>query len=121
MQLFRETLLLFSLNALDAFLTLIWVRTGAATEGNALMAALLDMGDAPFLAAKLAMGTAAALVLLKWGNLRLARYGVSLALIVYISVMGVHVVTGLSAFGLVSDNFIENINEFSNAVFGFFL
>ena len=102
MHLFRETFLLFSLNLLDAILTLIWVRSGVAPEGNDLMASFLDMGDRPFLGAKIAMGTFAAIVLLRWGNRKLARYGVSVALAVYISVMGVHLLTYLTAVGYLS-------------------
>ena len=99
MHLFRETFLLFSLNLLDAILTIIWVRTGVAPEGNEFMAYLLDMGNLPFLGAKIAMGTFAAVVLLRWGNRKLARYGVAVALAVYICVMGVHLLTYLTAVG----------------------
>ena len=99
MHLFRETFLLFSLNLLDAILTIIWVRSGVAPEGNELMAGLLDMGNLPFLGVKLAMGTFAAIVLLRWGNRKLARYGVAVALAVYISVRGVHLMTYLTAVG----------------------
>ena len=102
MQLFRETFLLFSLNLLDALLTIVWVRNGVATEGNQLMARLLERGDLTFLGAKIAIGTIAALVLLRWGNMKLARYGVSLAIAVYVSLMGVHLITGLSALGFIS-------------------
>ena len=102
MHLFRETFLLFSLNLLDAILTIIWVRSGVAPEGNELMAGLLDMGNIPFLAVKIAMGTFAAIVLLRWGNRKLARYGVAVALAVYISVMGVHLMTYLTAVGYLS-------------------
>lgn len=99
MHLFRATFLLFSLNLLDALLTIIWVRNGIATEGNHLMARLLDMGDLPFLGVKIAIGVFASLILLKWGDLPLAKYGVAVALTVYVGVMGIHVVTGLSALG----------------------
>ena len=99
MHLFRQVILLYSLNLLDAILTIIWVRSGIAPEGNELMAYLLDMGNLPFLSAKLAMGTFAAVVLLRWGNRRVARYGVSVALAVYACVMGVHVLTYLNAVG----------------------
>lgn len=109
MHLFRETFLLFSLNLLDAILTIVWVRHGVATEGNHLMARLLDSGDFTFLAAKIAMGTITALVLLRWGNRKLARYGLTLALAVYISLMGIHVMTGLTAFGYVSQTAMTDL------------
>jgi hypothetical protein len=100
MPLLRETLLLFALNLLDAVLTLVWVRSGIATEGNLLMARLLEYGNLPFLGVKLAIGMLAALVLLRWGNRRLARYGVAVALVVYMSVLGIHIATYLTASGL---------------------
>ena len=112
MHLFRETFLLFSLNLLDAILTIVWVRHGVATEDNHLMARLLESGDFTFLSAKIAMGTITALVLLRWGNRQIARYGIALALAVYVSLMGIHVVTGLSAFGVISDATIHNMQVF---------
>ena len=117
MHLFRETFLLFSLNLLDAILTIIWVRNGVATEGNELMARLLDSGDLTFLTAKIAIGTITALVLLRWGNRRLARYGLTLALAVHISLMGIHVVTGLSAFGYISQRGMHDLTLLTNALF----
>ena len=102
MPLVAPTLLLFGLNLLDALLTIIWVRAGVATEGNQLMARLLERGDFVFLGAKIAIGTIAAVVLLRWGTGKIARYGVSLAIAVYISLMGVHLMTGLSALGFIS-------------------
>jgi hypothetical protein len=114
MHLFRETFLLFSLNLLDALLTIMWVRHGVATEGNDLMARLLDSGDLTFLSAKIAIGTITALVLLRWGNRSLARYGLTLALVFYISLMGIHVVTGLTAFGFLSKTTIDNMQMFAD-------
>jgi hypothetical protein len=116
MHLFRETFLLFSLNLLDAILTIIWVRNGVATEGNDLMARLLDSGDFTFLSAKIAIGTITALVLLRWGNRRMARYGLTLALAVYISLMGIHVVTGLSAFGFISNTAMHDLELLTNGL-----
>lgn len=117
MHLLRGTTLLFGLNLLDALLTLVWVRNGIASEGNQLMARLLEIGDFSFLAAKLAIGTAAVLVLLKWGNLKLAQYGLAAALTVYIGLMGVHIFTGLSAFGMISSTAIEDLAFWSQIVF----
>lgn len=109
MHLFRETFLLFLLNILDAFLTIVWVRSGVAPEGNHLMAKLLDIGDMPFLGAKIAMGAFAAFVLLRWGNRKLAKYGVAVALAVYICVMGVHLLTYLSATGYLSGDIVSQL------------
>lgn len=108
MPLLHQTFLLFALNLLDAVLTIYWVRNGFATEGNHLMATLLDIGDMPFLAVKVAIGAVTAVVLWRWRNVRLAKYGLAVALAVYISLMGIHFVTGLSAFGYVSNTFVND-------------
>lgn len=109
MQLIAPTVLLFALNVLDALLTIVWVRSGVATESNQLMASLLDIGNWPFLIVKIAIGAVAAIVLSRWGNKTLARYGLAIALAVYIGLMGVHIFTGLSAFGYVSNTFIQDL------------
>ncbi len=94
-----KCLLLFLLNWLDAQLTILWVRNGLATEGNGLMAYLLDAGNAPFLAAKLLVGAFVAFVLYRWSHLALARRGLTFALGLYFALMFVHVATGVSALG----------------------
>jgi hypothetical protein len=94
-----KSIALFVLNWLDAQLTLFWVRTQIATEGNNLMAWLLDFGDAPFLLSKLAIGAFAAYVLYRCAHLSIARRGMKLVLTVYSALMLVHVATGLSALG----------------------
>jgi len=111
MQLVAPTILLFALNLLDGLLTILWVRTGVATEGNQLMARLLDMGDGPFLIVKIGIGLLATVVLLRWRHRRLARYGVTFALAVYIGLMGIHLFTGLSAFGYVSNVTIQHLTD----------
>lgn len=111
MQLIAPTILLFALNLLDAILTLVWVRNGVATESNQLMASLLDIGDTPFLLTKIAIGAVAAIVLSRFGSRRLARYGVTVALAIYIGLMGIHIFTGLSAFGYVSNTFLKDMGD----------
>jgi hypothetical protein len=81
-----------------------------ATESNQLMASLLDIGNMPFLLVKIAIGAVAAVVLCRWGNRKLARYGLAVALAVYIGLMGIHLFTGLSAFGYVSNTFLQDIS-----------
>ena len=120
MQLFRGTFLLFALNLLDALLTIVWVRSGVAAEGNHLMARLLEVGDFTFLGAKIAIGVIAAIVLLRFGNMRLARYGLTVALAVYVSLMGIHLFTGLSAAGLVSNSLLQDLTGSTDVVLGFF-
>ena len=121
MHLFRETFLLFSLNLLDAMLTILWVRNGVATEANQLMARLLDSGDFAFLGAKIAIGTVTALVLLRWGNRRLARFGLTLALAIYISLMGIHVMTGLTAFGYISHTALQDLSALTGGLLAIFI
>lgn len=121
MQLFRQALLLFTLNLLDAVLTLIWVRNGLATEGNQLMASLLDVGDLPFLAVKIGVGAIAALVIWKWRNLPTAKYGSAIALTIYTGVMVVHFFTGLSAFGLLPETVVNEAVSFSDSLLAFFI
>lgn len=102
MKLLRPVCFLFLLNLIDAVVSIGWVRTGLAPEGNHLMAAFLDAGNVPFLAAKLGMGTLTCAVLLYGAEYRLAKIGVSVALVVYVCVMGLHVGTGLAAYGLLT-------------------
>jgi hypothetical protein len=94
-----KCLFLFLLNWLDAQLTIVWVRNGLATEGNTLMAYLLDAGNVPFLAAKLFVGASVAFVLYRWSHLALARRGLHLVLGLYCALMFIHAATGISALG----------------------
>ena len=94
-----KSLLLFSLNWLDAQLTLLWVRLNVATEGNALMAGLLEHSELSFLFIKLAIGAAAAYILYRCAHLTLAKRGMTLVLALYVALMFVHVATGCVALG----------------------
>jgi len=94
-----KSLVLFALNWLDAQLTLIWVRSNLASEGNALMNALLRFGDGPFLLAKIAVGGFAAYVLYRCAHMPLARRGMQVVLAIYCALMVAHVATGMAALG----------------------
>ena len=94
-----KSIALFLLNWLDGQLTLFWVHTNIAVEGNGLMAQLLRLGDAPFMLTKVAIGTFAAYVLYRCSHLSIARHGMELVLGVYVLLMFAHVATGLSAVG----------------------
>ena len=94
-----KSILLFSLNLLDAQLTILWVRSDVATEGNGLMAHLLDMGDVPFILVKILVGAFAAYVLYRFSRHKLARRGMTVVLGLYLALMGVHAATGMSALG----------------------
>lgn len=94
-----KSILLFGLNWLDAQLTIVWVRSNVATEGNGLMARLLDMGDAPFIFVKLAVGAFAAYILYRCSRYKLAQRGMTVVLGLYLGLMVVHAATGMSALG----------------------
>ena len=94
-----KSCLLFGLNWLDAQLTIIWVRLNVATEGNALMARILDHSELAFLGAKLAIGGLAAYILYRCAHLPIARHGLTLILGIYLALMLVHVATGCFALG----------------------
>jgi hypothetical protein len=94
-----KSLLLFSMNWLDAQLTLVWVRLNVATEGNGLMAGVLSHGELPFLAVKLLVGAFAALILYRCSHFPIARRGMTLVLAIYGVLMIVHAATGCVALG----------------------
>jgi len=116
-----KSILLFSLNWLDAQLTLIWIRANLATEGNSLMASLLEMGDAQFLYAKLGIGAFAAYVLYRHAHRPLARRGMMLALSVYGALMFVHAATAMTALGWhAPDRVVALIDSLPRAVLAIF-
>jgi hypothetical protein len=94
-----KSLLLFVLNWIDAQLTLFWIHSNVASEGNGLMNQLLKVGDAPFLLVKLAIGAFAAYTLYRCSHLPLARRGMQLVLAIYMGLMLAHAATGMSALG----------------------
>ncbi|HKR59616.1 MAG TPA: DUF5658 family protein [Pyrinomonadaceae bacterium] len=94
-----KSLLLFAMNWLDAQLTILWIRLNVATEANALMARLLNVGEAPFLMVKLGIGAFTAYVLYRCSHMPLAQRGMKLALGLYLLLMLVHVITGFAALG----------------------
>lgn len=94
-----KSCVLFALNWLDAQLTILWIRLDVATEGNALMARILEHGELSFLVAKLAIGAFAAYVLYRCAHLPLAKRGINIVLGIYVILMLVHVATGCVALG----------------------
>jgi Domain of unknown function (DUF5658) len=94
-----KSLLLFTLNWLDAQLTLVWIRLNVATEGNDLMARILNHGESSFLGLKLLVGAFAAYVLYRCSHIPLARRGMTLVLVIYVALMFVHTATGCFALG----------------------
>jgi hypothetical protein len=51
----------------------------------------------------------------------MARYGLTFALAVYISLMGIHVVTGLSAFGIISRSGMHELASLANGLLAVFM
>ena len=94
-----KALLLFAMNWLDAQLTILWVRLNVATEGNGIMATLLDQSENSFLFVKLAVGALSAYILYRFAEIPIARRGMKVVLAIYLALMLVHVVTGFSALG----------------------
>jgi len=94
-----KSCLLFALNWLDAQLTLLWIHLGVATEGNKLMARILEHGELTFLGAKLAVGAFAAYTLYRCAHRPIAKHGLTVVLGIYVILMVVHVATGCVALG----------------------
>ena len=94
-----KSCLLFVLNWLDAQLTIVWIRLNVATEGNSLMARVMEHGELPFLSAKILIGAFAAYVLYRCNHLPLAKHGLTVVLGIYALLMLVHAATGCVALG----------------------
>ena len=94
-----KSCLLFTLNWLDAQLTLLWIRLHVATEGNALMAWILKHGELTFLGSKLAIGAFAAITLYRCAHSPIAKHGLNVVLGIYVVLMLLHAATGCTALG----------------------
>ncbi len=116
-----KSLLLFSLNWLDAQLTLVWIRLNVATEGNILMARVLEHGEVSFFALKIAIGAGAAYILYRCHHLPLARHGLTVVLGMYLVLMVVHAATGCLALGwdgpIVVLSFVEKLPNVVHSLF----
>jgi hypothetical protein len=94
-----KAILLFTMNWLDAQLTILWVRLNIATEGNGVMATLLNHSENSFLSVKLVIGALSAYTLYRFAEIPIARRGMKVVLTVYLGLMAVHMLTGFSALG----------------------
>ena len=108
-----KSCLLFVLNALDAQLTLLWIRLNVASEGNTLMARVIEHSEWSFLGAKIAIGAFAAYILYRCAHLPLARHGLTVVLGIYAVLMLIHAATGCVALGwqgpIIVLGYIENL------------
>jgi len=87
------------MNWLDAQLTILWLRLNVASEGNGMMASLLNHSEASFLSVKLLIGGVSAYILYRFAEIPIARRGMKLVLAIYLTLMVVHAITGFSALG----------------------
>ena len=94
-----KAILLFAMNWLDAQLTILWVRLHVATEGNGLMATLLNHSENSFLSVKLVIGALSAYILYRFAEIPIARRGMKVVLGIYLALMVLHMATGFSALG----------------------
>jgi hypothetical protein len=121
MSILAKCVLLFCLNLVDANLTLLWVRSNVATEGNGLMARLLDMGNAPFLLVKALVGAFSAYILYRCSRYKVARQGLTFVLGLYMALMVVHAATGMSALGWHEpEKVIAYVSNLPNALLAIF-
>ena len=108
-----KSCLLFVLNLVDAQLTLVWIRLNVASEGNTLMARVMEHGELTFLGAKVAIGAVAAYILYRFAHLPLARHGLTVVLGIYAILMLIHAATGCVALGwqgpLIVLGYLENL------------
>jgi hypothetical protein len=79
------------------------------------MAKFLDAGDMTFLVAKLAIGMFSATIFVIGSEKPLAKYGLSLALAVYMGLIGIHLATGISAMGFLTYADLDQLQQFSLA------
>jgi hypothetical protein len=82
------------LNLLDAMFTLVYTRSGLATEANPLMDQVLAASPVLFMLAKLSLVSLGVLVLWRWRERRTARFGLIGAAGAY-AVLLVHHLSGV--------------------------
>ncbi|MBK9164387.1 MAG: hypothetical protein IPM21_10875 [Acidobacteria bacterium] len=120
MYLVRETFLLFGLNLLDALLD-----ADLSTKRRCRRRKPVDGGIAQYKRYRIPLwetrsGAIAAVVLLKWGYYRIAKVGVAIALVLYVGLMGIHLLTGLTAAGMVSNGTVSGTFAFFKPVIALF-
>lgn len=78
------------LNLLDAIFTLIYTRTGLATESNPLMDQVLGSSPVLFMISKLALVSLGVLLLWRLRHHRAARFGLVATSTAYVVLLGYH-------------------------------
>ena len=89
--------LVFVGNLIDAYLTLVWINAGVATEINPIMNFLLQQGSEWFLATKITAVFIACLILWRMRNIRSVY--VATRLVALLSVLGYAVLIGFHIVG----------------------
>ena len=81
----KTALIIFTLNILDAIMTLFWIDLGVAKEANPMMAAALEGGAAHFLICKISLVALGCLLLYKYRKNLLSKGTTAFAAGCYIS------------------------------------
>jgi hypothetical protein len=87
--------LLLIFNLLDAILTLRWLRLGIATEGNFLMAWLLESGEVYFFLGKMFLASIACLTFYFTKDYSISKYGLRGSFALYSFLMAYHLTIGI--------------------------
>jgi hypothetical protein len=89
---YKIAVLIFFLNAFDAFLTCYELHVGIIIESNPIMNALIGVSMWLFILFKLLIGFLMGWVTIKYNKkYKIARFGAVFIVIIYTYVMGIHV------------------------------
>ena len=94
-RLFVYVLVAIMLCGYDAMATIRHINRGVASEGNPLMASLIDMNAATFFGIKMAMTAPCLILCYAYSNLRAGRVGIRFAVITYSILCIYHVAIAL--------------------------
>ena len=96
----RSLVLLFFLNAVDAFATLYWVTNGIATEANPIMYEWLNLGPLAFLSVKLTLVTLGVSLLWAFRDYALSKVVIVPGMLMYGFVTVMHCIIAFDTFNL---------------------
>lgn len=87
---FKLAALLVLFNALDAFLTIVWVDCGAAYEANPIMDYFLQISPALFFGIKVVLVLSCVSIILKFKEKLFARISLQVLFLIYATLIGYH-------------------------------
>ena len=90
--------LVFITNLIDAALTIIWVDMGIAVEANPIMKFVLDLGPGWFVGCKIIIILLACIILWNLRHLTMAKLVAFLSCLLYLGIVGVHLVGFVQTF-----------------------